>query len=126
MGLLGTPLLSKTLEEVVHDDAGLASGIYTTAQQMAGALGVTLIGLIDAFLPASDGNTLYAFVISIVVIALLSLGLSLSVLPLAGSPPATTENEAFVHKQERAPEQADGMEQVHLKEEGACLSCQNP
>ena len=99
MGLLGTPLLSKTLEEVVHDDAGVASGIYTTAQQMAGAFGVTLLGLLDAFLTASSGNPLRAFVISILVIALLSLGLSLFVLPLAGSLPPTTKNESLAYEQ---------------------------
>jgi MFS family permease len=87
MGLLGTPLLSKTLEDVVHDDAGIASGIYSTIQQMAGAFGVMFIGLLDTFLTVSSGNPLRAFVISVLVIILLSLGLSLSVLPLAGSPP---------------------------------------
>ena len=125
MGLLGTPLLSKTLEEVVHDDAGVASGVYTTVQQMAGAFGVTLIGPLDAFLTTSSGNPLHAFVISVLVIALLSLGLSLSVLPLAGSHLPTTENEVLMHKQELAHEQKEGTEQVHQREEGACLSCQN-
>lgn len=85
MGVLTTPLLSKTLEEVVHDDAGIASGIYTTAQQLAGAFGVTLLGPLDAFLTASSGNPLHAFVITMLVIALLSLGLWFLVLPFAGS-----------------------------------------
>jgi MFS family permease len=87
MGVLSTPLLSKTLEEVVHDDAGVASGIYTTVQQMAGVFGVTLLGPLDAFLTASSGNPLRAFVITMLVITLLSLGLWLSVLPFAESPP---------------------------------------
>jgi MFS family permease len=82
MGLLSTPLLSKTLEGVVEDDAGVASGIYTTVQQMAGAFGVVLIGLIDAFITANSGSTLHAFVISVLVIMLLSVGLSFAVLPL--------------------------------------------
>jgi MFS family permease len=82
MGLLSTPLLSKTLEGVVHDDAGVASGIYTTIQQIAGAFGVVLIGLLNAFLTASSGSTLHAFVISVLVIMLLSVGLSFTVLPL--------------------------------------------
>jgi EmrB/QacA subfamily drug resistance transporter len=119
MGLLGTPLLSKTLEEVVHDDAGVASGIYTTAQQMAGAFGVTLLGLLDAFLTASDGNPLHAFVISIVMIALLSLGLSLSVLPLAGSLPPTIESESLSYKQK------EETEQVHQREKRGEHSWQN-
>jgi predicted MFS family arabinose efflux permease len=103
MGLLGTPLLAKTFEEVVYDDAGVASGIYTTVQQMSGAFGVLLIGLLDAFFMASSGNPLRAFVLSIFVIVLLSLGLSLSVLPLAGSP-LTTESEALLHEQKEETE----------------------
>jgi EmrB/QacA subfamily drug resistance transporter len=95
MGLLGTPLLSKTLEGIAHHDAGAASGIYTTVQQMAGAFGVTLIGLLDASLTISSGNPLHAFVISVQVITLLSLGLLLSVLPLAGSLPPTIESESL-------------------------------
>jgi len=71
------------------------------------------------------GNPLRAFIISILAIVLLSSGLSLSVLPLAGSRSPTTENEALTPKQELAHEPEEGMEQVHLKEEGACLSCQN-
>jgi hypothetical protein len=66
----------------VHDDAGVASGIYTTVQQMAGAFGVVLIGLLDAFFTTSSGSTLHAFVISVLVIMLLSVGLSFAVLPL--------------------------------------------
>jgi hypothetical protein len=62
---------------------------------MAGAFGVTLIGLLDASLTASSGNPLGAFVISVLVITLLSLGLSLSVLPLAGPLPPTTESESL-------------------------------
>jgi len=95
MGFLGTPLLSKTLEGVAHHDAGTASGVYTTIQQIAGAFGVTLIGLLDTFLTVSSGNPLRAFVISVLVITLLSLGLTLSVLPLAGSLPPITESEAL-------------------------------
>lgn len=85
MGTLGTPLVSKTLEQVVHDDAGIASGIYTTVQQLAGAFGVALLGPLDAFLTASTGNPLLAFVITMLVIVLLSSGLWLSVRPFGGS-----------------------------------------
>jgi MFS family permease len=69
-----------------------------------------LIGLLDVFFTASSGNPLRAFVISILVIVLLSLGLSLSVLPLAGSHPLTTESEAFMH------EQKEETERVHQRE----------
>jgi MFS family permease len=83
MGLLATPLLSRSLEEVVHDDTGVASGIYTTIQQMAGAFGVTLIGVLDTIFTARGGDPLQAFVISLLVIIALSLVLSLTVLPLS-------------------------------------------
>lgn len=95
MGSLSAPLLSKTLEGAAHHDAGAASGVYTTVSQIAGAFGVTLIGLLDASLTTGSGNPLRAFVISLFVIALLSLGLSLSVLPLAGSLPPTTARESL-------------------------------
>ena len=83
MGLLGTPLMYKTLEEVAHHDAGAASGVYNTASQVSGAFGVTLIGLVFVALMISSGSPLHAFVISVLVIMLLSLGLSFSVLPLS-------------------------------------------
>jgi EmrB/QacA subfamily drug resistance transporter len=105
MGLLSTPLLSRTLEDVLHDDTGVASGVYTTVQQMAGAFGVMLIGLLDAFLTASSGNTLHAFVISVLVITLLSLGLSLTVRPLAWSHSSITGSEALVYEQKEETEQ---------------------
>ena len=107
MGLLSTPLLARTLEGVVHAAAGVASGIYTTVQQMAGAFGIVLIGLLDAFFTTSSGNPLHAFVISIFVIVLLSLGLSLLVLPLAGSPTSTAESEALVYEQEEGSDHAN-------------------
>src|SRR5688572_10747717 len=53
MGFLGTPLMRRTLEAVAHDDIGAASGVYTTASQMAGALGVALAGPLFATFAAS-------------------------------------------------------------------------
>jgi len=50
MGTLMAPLLNKTLEGVAPHDAGAASGIFTTAMSTAGALGVAVIGLLDAAL----------------------------------------------------------------------------
>lgn len=110
MGSLIAPLLSKTLEGVAHHDAGAASGIYTTVSQMAGAFGVTLIGLLDTSLTTGSGNPLRAFVISLLVIALLSLGLSLSVLPLAGSLPPTTERESLSTSKKK-----EGTKRVHQR-----------
>ncbi|GLV55516.1 MFS transporter [Dictyobacter sp. S3.2.2.5] len=82
MGLLGTPLLAKTLEDIKHDDAGVASGIYSTVQQTAGAFGVTILGLLDTFFTLSSGSPLHAFVLTMAVIMLLSCGLWLSVRPI--------------------------------------------
>src|SRR5262249_53956320 len=125
MGLLSALLLPKALEDVAPHDAGAASGVYTTVSQIAGALGVALIGLLGTSLMASSGNPLRAFIVSVLVIVLLSAGLSLSVLPLARSRSPLTENEALPHKQELAPEQHEKMEKVHPREKGICLSCQN-
>lgn len=83
MGLLGTPLLHRTLEGVTHGDVGIASGIYSTALQTASAFGVAIVGLVFATLTARSGGPVQAFVISLLVVALLSLGLSLTVLPLS-------------------------------------------
>jgi EmrB/QacA subfamily drug resistance transporter len=93
MGSLVTPLLHKTLEEVVHHEAGTASGVYMTAFQTAGALGVAVIGLIDAALTRISGSSLHAFVLSMLVITLLSLGLSFTVRPLSKPLTPPTESE---------------------------------
>jgi len=83
VGLLMAPLLHKTLEGVGLHNAGTASGIFVTAFQTSGALGVAIIGLVDASLTSRSGNPLWAFTLSTLVIALLSLGLLLTVLPLS-------------------------------------------
>lgn len=83
MGLLGTPLLHRTLEGVTHDDVGIASGIYFTALQTASALGVAIVGMVFATLATRSGGAVHALVISLLVVTLLSLGHSLTVLPLS-------------------------------------------
>jgi len=83
MGSLSAPLLNKTLEGVSHADAGSASGVYTTVSQMAAAVGVTLIGLLFSSETSSTGEPLLAFVISMLVITLLSLSLWLTIQPLS-------------------------------------------
>ncbi len=94
MGSLMTPLLNKTLEGIAHQDAGAASGVFMTAFSTAGALGVAVIGLLDAILTRSSGSPLHAFILSIVVITLLSLGLSLTVQPLSKPLIPPTESES--------------------------------
>ncbi|QBD77005.1 hypothetical protein EPA93_13725 [Ktedonosporobacter rubrisoli] len=75
MGSLSAPLMDKTLEGVSPEDAGSASGIYTTASQVAGALGVALIGLLFSSVALSSGKLLSAFVCSMLVITVCSIGL---------------------------------------------------
>jgi predicted MFS family arabinose efflux permease len=124
MGLLSTLLLPRTLEGVAPDDAGAASGVYTTGTQVAGSLGVALIGLVDA-LTASSGNPLRAFITSVLLIVLLSVGLSLTVLPLAGWRPVSAKKEALVSRQGCTQDNEGETETVHSVEKGTCRSCQN-
>lgn len=84
IGLLFTPLMSKTLEEIRVHDIGTASGVFATVSQLSGALGITLLGLIFSVVSASNGSR-HAFVIATLVAVVLSLGLWLAVLPLKGS-----------------------------------------
>ena len=91
MGSLSVLLLSRTLEGIAHDNVGTASGIYTTASQMVGAFGVALIGLMFSALTTSSGSPLRAFATSLLVITLLSIGLSLTILPL--SKPFSSQTE---------------------------------
>lgn len=72
-GLLITPLMNKTLEGVTLDDVGTASGIYTTVFQTSGSFGIAIIGMIYAAIVASSGSALHAFVISLLIIAVVSL-----------------------------------------------------
>lgn len=59
LGLSGPPLSNVTLQDVPLSDAGAASGLVTAVQQVAGALGVALAGLLffhgwDATAAAAD------------------------------------------------------------------------
>jgi MFS family permease len=93
MGSLMAPLLNKTLEGIAPQDAGAASGVYMTAFSTAGALGVALIGLLDAAFLGS-GSPLHAFLLSMVVITVLSVGLAFTVRPLSKPLLPPTESEA--------------------------------
>lgn len=54
-GLLLTPLLNAVLSRIGEDEVGMASGVLSTAQQVGGALGVALIGVL--FLGALPGGS---------------------------------------------------------------------
>jgi EmrB/QacA subfamily drug resistance transporter len=59
LGLLVVPLIDIALSTISTDDAGAASGTYTTFQQLGAALGIAIIGVVffntvgDAFTPAA-------------------------------------------------------------------------
>ncbi|MFF4775741.1 MFS transporter [Microtetraspora fusca] len=57
-GLLITPSLNAVLSRIDPDDVGLASGVLSTSQQVGGALGVAIIGLVffSSFRPAAEGK----------------------------------------------------------------------
>lgn len=84
MGLLCTPLMSKTLEEIRPDDVGTASGVYMTISQLSGALGIALLGLIFSIASVSNGSG-HAFVVATLVTVVLSFIIWFTVLPLKGS-----------------------------------------
>jgi EmrB/QacA subfamily drug resistance transporter len=68
-GLLITPLLNTVLSRIAPQTAGMASGVLSTAQQVGGALGVAVIGVVffNAFDPVADGRVEaagYAFAMS--------------------------------------------------------------
>ncbi|HEY1688941.1 MAG TPA: MFS transporter [Solirubrobacteraceae bacterium] len=48
MGAASVPLLTMAMADVPHRDAGLASGIVNVSMQVAGALGVAVLGTISA------------------------------------------------------------------------------
>jgi EmrB/QacA subfamily drug resistance transporter len=81
-GLLLTRLMHTTLEGVTQQDVGAASGMYTTVLQTAGALGIAVIGVIFTALRAGNGSFLRAFVVSLLLLTLLSLGLLVTIRPL--------------------------------------------
>lgn len=73
-GLLYTPLMRTTLEEVAPSEVGAASGVYATTIQTANTLGVAIIGVIFAGLISWRGNALQAFGLTLLLLMLLSLG----------------------------------------------------
>ncbi|QBD75455.1 MFS transporter [Ktedonosporobacter rubrisoli] len=75
MGLLSAPLINKTLEKITPSAIGSASGIYTTASQLAAGLGVALIGLLFSLFTTLSGEPVQAFVSVMLVVTLLSAGL---------------------------------------------------
>jgi EmrB/QacA subfamily drug resistance transporter len=80
-GILQTPLINSILSRVSPDNAGMASGVLSTAQQVGGALGVAVIGMLffgalggeegtGAFAHAFGAGVLFNMVVAIIATAL--------------------------------------------------------
>ncbi|SFO64005.1 Predicted arabinose efflux permease, MFS family [Amycolatopsis rubida] len=61
-GLLVPPLLNHVLSAVPRADAGTASGVLATGQQIGGALGVAVVGAV--YYSALDGSPLHALALA--------------------------------------------------------------
>lgn len=55
-GVLVPSFFKITLKDVPHENAGIASGIYSTVQQFSSALGVSMIGGVFFFVVEKKGN----------------------------------------------------------------------
>lgn len=108
MGAASVPLLTIAMADVPHRDAGLASGIVNVSMQVAGALGVAVLGTISADRSrslAGAGETLahaltggyrLAFVVSA---AMVFVGLLVAIVVLR---PRRTEAESVSEREEAA------------------------
>lgn len=74
MGLVLGPLTGASLSRVSHRLVGAASGVITTLQQLGGALGVAIIGLV--FYGSLSGGYAHAFEAGVLVLALMELALA--------------------------------------------------
>jgi EmrB/QacA subfamily drug resistance transporter len=84
-GLLLTPLINAVLSRIGADDAGAASGILSTAQQVGGALGVALVGVVffAALGPHGRGSHAYAHALSAAVLVNIILAAATTALVFA-------------------------------------------
>jgi EmrB/QacA subfamily drug resistance transporter len=78
-GTLTAPLINRALQGIDSSMAGAASGVYSTIHQVASALGVAVIGTIFVAILAHHAGLSSAFVVSLLVIVLVSVGLSFTV-----------------------------------------------
>ena len=99
IGLVLVPVSSVALQHVPAADAGSAAGVFATAQQVGGATGVAVIGVIF-FDVLGAGRFVHAFTVSLWVIAalcVLSAGLvqrlpGPATSPGSGEPPARDDS----------------------------------
>ncbi|MBS1676614.1 MAG: MFS transporter [Actinobacteria bacterium] len=96
MGLLTAPLVATVIAGMEPRDAGAASGVLSTAQQVGNTIGVAAIGAIFYGAIGPDGDFAGAFELALVAVAAVSLvvaalvqllpGRSAATVPAAGRP----------------------------------------
>jgi MFS family permease len=82
IGMVLVPLTATALARIAAEHAGAASGVLTTGQQVGGALGVAVIGVV--FFGAAGGGIAHAFAASLVVLAVLTVATAALVQLLPG------------------------------------------
>ncbi|MET7302658.1 MFS transporter [Embleya sp. NPDC005575] len=95
-GLLITPSLNVVLGRIDPDDAGVASGVLSTAQQIGGALGVAVIGVVffGSFDPTAGDRgaaAAHALAMSSIFTCGVAVGATILVRLLPGRPPGADE-----------------------------------
>ncbi|MEV7806450.1 hypothetical protein AB0O28_26235 [Microbispora sp. NPDC088329] len=74
MGLALAPIMATVLSRVAPRDAGSAAGALTTAQQVGGALGIGIIGIV--FYNALSGGVAVAFQHGLVYLIVVTLAIA--------------------------------------------------
>ncbi|MEV8311920.1 hypothetical protein AB0P36_32515 [Streptomyces flavidovirens] len=97
-GLLITPSLNTVLTRIDPGDAGIASGVLSTAQQVGGALGVAIIGVVffNAFDDSAHGRNeaaAHALAMSSVCTFIVAIAAAVLVYLLPNSPRAATDTK---------------------------------
>lgn len=103
-GLVLPSLLNIALKNVPSQYAGAAAGIYSTFQQTASALGVSIIGGVFFYFSKDGWQTAYHFGIICLIICVVIVGLMLQLLP---GMKATIETLKEIPEQNGKPETVD-------------------
>lgn len=93
-GMVLPLLLNIALKSVPAEYAGAAAGVYSTFQQTASALGVSVIGGIFFYFSAQGWEVAYAAGLVAILVCVIMLSIMLYLLPEA-KPAAKTEEQAF-------------------------------
>jgi EmrB/QacA subfamily drug resistance transporter len=82
MGMALSPLVSTVLSTVAPRHAGAASGVLSTAMQVGGALGVSIVGVVFYRASAGSGGYPHAFTASLAYLIAVALGTAVLVAAL--------------------------------------------